>query len=336
MLALTRVSALSLATASLVLRWGEFTAPAAVAVLLFLVGAGMELSRSLDTARMTAARREAELATEREQARHARELHAVRMAAAVSELEHERARALLSRVLHDRVLQTLEFLGNEGLLTDPQMRDHVAAEATWLRDLVRGELGRRADTLPGALDTVAEQQTRAGMRVELNTSGLGQQVIPDDVTEAISGAVTELLTNVRKHSGARRAVVRAVAKQGAVTVTVLDRGCGFDPVKVTGGMGLRESVIARIQQVGGSVVVTSWPQAGTHVEIKVPLPAPHGAPAQLVSLESGTCPAAGLSARMQAKAPGLERRRLAGGNGRAPRGKGGTDARSPGSHRHCR
>src|SRR5579875_1523362 len=272
----------------------------------FVANRFMELSRSLDEARTVAARREAELTREREQSRHARELHAVRMAAAVRELEQERARAQLSRALHDRVLQTLEFLCRDGLIADPEMRDYVAAEATWLRDLVRGELGPCAGTLSGALDTVAERQTRSGMRIELNTSGLGQQAIPNDITEAISGAVTELLTNVRKHSGTRRAVVRAVAKRDAVTVTVLDRGRGFDPVKVTDRVGLRESVVARNQQAGGHVVVTSWPGAGTHVEITVPLPpaqepvpvAQQQAPPRPVSLKSGTCPDAGFPARM--------------------------------------
>jgi signal transduction histidine kinase len=237
----------------------------------------MDLSRGLDEARATAARQEAELAKEREQAQHAGEVHALRMAAATRELEQERARAQLSRALHDRVLQTLEFLGGDGLISDPRMRDQVAAEATWLRDLVRGELGACAGTLSGALDLVVERQTRSGLRIQLNTSGLGQQAVSDDIAEAISGAVTELLTNVHKHSGVRHAVVRAVAKDGVVTITVLDRGRGFDPAKVAGRVGLRESVNGRIGQVGGTVVVTSWPGAGTHVEITVPLSAPHEA-----------------------------------------------------------
>jgi signal transduction histidine kinase len=237
----------------------------------------MELSRGLDEARAMTARQQAELAREREQARHAGELHALRMAAATRELEQERARAQLSRALHDRVLQTLEFLGGDGLIADPRMRDQVAAEATWLRDLVRGELSACSGTLSGALDLVVERQTRSGMRIQLNTSGLGQQAVSGDIAEAISGAVTELLTNVHKHSGVRQAVVRAVAKEDVVTITVLDRGRGFAPAKFSDRVGLRESVIARIGQVGGSVVVTSWPGAGTHVEIKVPLPAPQEA-----------------------------------------------------------
>jgi len=247
------------------------------------------LSRSLDETRQLAGRHEAELATERERFGHARELHGLRMAAAARELEAERVRERLSRELHDRVLQTLESLSRDGLVSDPEIRDYVAAEAGWLRNLVRGELGHVACALASALDDVVARQVRAGMRIELNTSGLDGKSIGDDVVSAISGAVTELLTNVRKHSGTTGAVVRATARQETVTVTVLDQGRGFDPVAATCGVGLRESVVSRIQEIDGHVAITSWPGSGTHVEITSPL-----------SRKTGTCETAEEPARMPA------------------------------------
>jgi signal transduction histidine kinase len=250
------------------------------------------LSTCLDEARRAAAAQQAELAAERERSRHARELHAVRMAAAVRELEQEREQARLSRALHDHVLQTLEFMGKEGWISDPVIRDHVAAEAAWLRQLVRGRLDRGAGALAAALDGAVQQQTRAGMRIELNTAGLGAAALPAEAVEALAGAVTELLTNVRKHAGTTHAVVRAVSSPGMVTVTVLDHGRGFDPIKATDGVGLRESVRARVQEAGGHVVVTSEPGAGTHVEITVPVTEPG------MSRESGTCPQQQAPTRM--------------------------------------
>lgn len=240
----------------------------------FVAAKFRELSTGLDQAHRVAVNREAELARERERSRHARELHTIRMTAALRELDQERARARLSRALHDHVLQTLEFMGRDDWISNPQVRDHVAAEAAWLRDLIHGELDRGAGNLSAALGLVAKRQTRAGMQIELNTSGLGAETFPEDVVGALAGAVTELLTNVRKHAGTQRAVVRAISVIGKVTVTVLDRGCGFDPIKVTGGLGLQESVIARVQEVNGHVVVTSEPDVGTHVEITVPVPGP--------------------------------------------------------------
>ena len=213
----------------------------------FLADRLLGLSSSLDEARKLAAHQEAELASERERAR-------------------------LSRALHDHVLQTLEFLGRDGWISEPRIRDHVAAEAAWLRDLVRGELDSSGGALSVALHLVVERQTQAGLRVELNTAGLRPEQLPDATVEALAGAATELLTNVRKHAGTNTAVVRAVSGPGTVTVTVLDRGRGFDPAQVSDGVGLRESVVARIRDARGGVTVTSEPGAGTHVEITVPVP----------------------------------------------------------------
>jgi signal transduction histidine kinase len=229
----------------------------------FLPDRLLGLSRRLDEARELTAHQEAELARERERAR-------------------------LSRALHDHVLQTLEFLGRDGWISEPRIRDHVAAEAAWLRDLVRGELDS-GGALSVALHLVVERQTQAGLRVELNTAGLRPEQLPDATVEALAGAATELLTNVRKHAGTNTAVVRAVSGPGTVTVTVLDRGRGFDPALVSGGVGLRESVRARIRDVRGEVAVTSEPGAGTHVEITVPVPGgARGEPPEL-SRKSVTC-----------------------------------------------
>jgi signal transduction histidine kinase len=229
----------------------------------FLADRLLGLSSSLDEARELAAHQEAELARERERAR-------------------------LSRALHDHVLQTLEFLGRDGWISEPRIRDHVAAEAAWLRDLVRGELDNGGGALSVALHLVVERQIQAGLRVELNTAGLRPEQLPDATVEALAGAATELLTNVRKHAGTNTAVVRAVSGPGTVTVTVLDRGRGFDPALLSDGVGLRESVVARIRDVRGEVALTSGPGAGTHVEITVPVP---GGQSELapVSRKSVTC-----------------------------------------------
>lgn len=235
------------------------------------------LSAALDEARQSAVVRERELAMERERMRYARELHAIRISAAQRLIEQERDRARIGRDLHDRVLQTLEFVGRDGSISDPRVRDHVAAEAVWLRALVRGELGPPTGELAAALDQVVAIATDAGLQVEANMAGLRADTLPGEGIEAVAGAVTELLTNVRKHAGTTRAVLRAVSEAGRVTVTVLDHGCGFDPADAGQGIGLKESVMRRIRQVNGRVVITSEPGAGTHVEISILVPESAGA-----------------------------------------------------------
>jgi signal transduction histidine kinase len=208
-----------------------------------------QLSRDLDLARDTAVARETELARERERTRHARDLH-------------------------DRILQTMEFLGRDGWVSDLRIREHITQEAAWLRAFIQGSLDGSSGGLDAALGELVRQQTGVGFRVELNTAGLGSYPFSREITEAVAGAVTEALNNVRKHAGTPYAVVRAASDPIAVTVTVLDQGRGFDPARVPAGLGLRQSITARIEQLGGTVRLTSAPGEGTHVELRVPLGCP--------------------------------------------------------------
>lgn len=230
-----------------------------------------DLSADLEKARGMAIMRERELARERERSRYAGELHTIRITGTLQRLQQERERARISRDLHDRVLQTLEFVARAGWIRDARVRQRVTAEAAWLRALVRDELDHPAEGLAAGLHEVIAMQADAGMHIEVNMAGLGADPLPDEAIRALCGAVTELLTNVRKHAGTTRAVLRAASASGRVVVTILDKGSGFDPLAVTRGLGLRESVMARIGHVDGSVIITSEPGAGTHVEISVPV-----------------------------------------------------------------
>ncbi|WP_424534326.1 sensor histidine kinase [Sphaerisporangium viridialbum] len=197
-----------------------------------------------------------------------------------AELAREREAARYSRALHDRVLQTLETLSQGGWISDPGLRGHITAEAVWLRGLVTGGPPDQPDDLLAGLHCVVADQARRGLRVELNGSGLstreGRGRVPPAVVDGVCGAVREALTNVTKHAGVTSAVVRARLSPAAdeLTVSVLDHGAGFDPAAVTAGAGtgLAASVRERIICLGGAVVVDSSPGAGTHIELRVPLP----------------------------------------------------------------
>jgi signal transduction histidine kinase len=79
----------------------------------------------------------------------------------------------------------------------------------------------------------------------------------------------EALANVRKHAAARQVTVRLEYGEDVVRLAVADDGAGFDPQAARSGYGLR-SMRDRVQQVGGTVRVTSAPGAGTEVSAEVP------------------------------------------------------------------
>jgi signal transduction histidine kinase len=207
-----------------------------------------------------------------------REAEALAQAAA---LAREREAARFTRMLHDRVLQTMELLARGDGVADPELRSLVMEEAAWLRGLVAGEPAGDPGDLLAALRAVVLDHARRGVHVELNDRALHdrarRQRVPAPVVEAVCGAVREAVTNVGKHAGVDEAVVRAALDPGdaVLRISVVDQGRGFDPAVVVPGTGLLRSVHGRMAQVGGTVRVDSAPGCGTAVELSVPLPPHH-------------------------------------------------------------
>jgi signal transduction histidine kinase len=60
-------------------------------------------------------------------------------------------------------------------------------------------------------------------------------------------------------------------------VTVRDDGAGMAPdrlaeAEAAGRLGVAQSIVGRIGELGGTVTITSRPGAGTEVEMRVPRP----------------------------------------------------------------
>ena len=89
---------------------------------------------------------------------------------------------------------------------------------------------------------------------------------------ALFRLVQESITNIRKHSGVKRANVKFEDNGSILTMIIKDEGCGFEPGKSSdkesyGILGMKE----RVSLFGGKLDITSIPGAGTQVIIQVPL-----------------------------------------------------------------
>jgi PAS domain S-box-containing protein len=212
-------------------------------------------------------------------------------------LAEQRERRRLSDFLHDDLQQVLAAakLGAERLAAN-MPDESTMADARRLLDLVTEAVGRVSDFNRGltppllhvvglgpALRELAEQMPkRHGLRVIADIGDL-----PDIGDEAARSqlfhAVSEVLFNAAKHSGADTAQLRARYDGGRVEVAVTDAGKGFDAEAVMGGkangggyglFNIRE----RIGDVGGELRVVSTPGQGTSVTITLPVAAhPHPA-----------------------------------------------------------
>jgi signal transduction histidine kinase len=112
--------------------------------------------------------------------------------------------------------------------------------------------------------------------------------LPAAVEVAVYRIVQEALTNVRRHAEARTASVVLQREDSVLRVTIRDDGRGL-PEGHRAGVGLG-SMRERAAELGGICVVSGLPDAGTQVEVMLPLSstrrhaprenAPKGEPAQ--------------------------------------------------------
>ncbi len=80
--------------------------------------------------------------------------------------------------------------------------------------------------------------------------------------------VSEALTNSAKHANASAVHVTAEARDGVLTLSIQDDGCGgADPSRGSGLIGLTD----RVEALGGTIDVTSPAGQGTTLHIRLPL-----------------------------------------------------------------
>lgn len=197
-----------------------------------------------------------------------------------SEAEAQRHRD--ARLLHDTALATLTLLAHGGRGVDAAaMREQAASDRDLLRRLREGEsptprssgtytLTHTAELqLNGTLETVKARFAGSGLHVAWH--GSGQLGLEQARLEAFILALTECIENVRRHAGVDEAHVTLSDDGMVVRGVVTDAGAGFDPATIgRSSLGFQQSVIARTEDIGGTVRVFSSPGAGTTVVLEVP------------------------------------------------------------------
>ncbi|ROQ15634.1 signal transduction histidine kinase [Rathayibacter sp. PhB93] len=201
-----------------------------------------------------------------------------------SESEAQRRRE--ARLMHDTILATLTLLAHRGEgVPVATLRSQAAADLALLRRLDRADPApadsaegspapaEDAGSAPSVLAEVGRRAEALGVQVRWHsgTAAPDAPPLPGAALDALARAAGECLENVRRHSGATTAHVTLDEGADSVRVTVADAGRGFDPAAVPASrLGLAQSVVGRIEAVGGSVRVFSAVGAGTTVLLSVP------------------------------------------------------------------
>src|SRR3984893_5665785 len=212
-------------------------------------------------------------------------LHRLRRRAGAAE------RARFARELHDGAVQSLiavemqvDVLRRQSDAGKPigselgRIQGLLREEVLKLRELMQQmkAIDVDAQRLLGVLnDTVERFQRETGISARFVTD-LESLDMPQRVCREVLRIVQEGLVNVRKHSGARHALVRLASNQTKWSLTMEDDGKGFSFTGRYNQDQMEESgkgpmiIKERVRLIAGELTVESNPGQGTRLEVTVP------------------------------------------------------------------
>lgn len=198
--------------------------------------------------------------------------------------DEERTR--IARDLHDRIGQSLAYLAFEldRIVKADGRGDPVGVALERLRGDVRGVIGEVRDTLYDLRTDVTEQSDLAATLTEYVERVRGRSTLKirlDLKVEArlplrqereVFRIAQEAITNVERHSGAERCLVRWWCEEGSALLEVRDDGRGFSSGKAGrldsyGILGMRE----RAASIGATLDVDSVEGVGSTIRCYLPI-----------------------------------------------------------------
>src|SRR5262245_25728918 len=188
-------------------------------------------------------------------------------------------RLRFARDLHDLLGQSLSVLVLKSELVSKQLpadaSENVRGEVRDIAQVARRSLNDVREAVAGYRQATLQAEISSA-RTALRAAGIGLLVedavghLPPEQDGVLAWCLREAVTNVVKHSGARKCEVRLSRDDGAALLDVRDDGRGA--ISLNGGSGLA-GMRERVSLVGGSVKVGPENGGGLHLQVSVPSPA---------------------------------------------------------------
>lgn len=212
-----------------------------------------------------------------------------RLASELTMAEH-RERRRLADLLHEHLQQMLvgarmqvhglsagKSPSAKGKLAELQRTlDEVLAATRSITKMLVPPLSVRRELSVALRWLALDMQERCLMKVSVRTPG-AVPLLPEPLTVLLFTAARELLLNISKHSGSKRARLWLRMKRGMIELEVRDWGRGIDAERrrvsnPDRGFGLF-SIEERAELLGGKLVVDSAPGQGARIVLSLPVPA---------------------------------------------------------------
>jgi PAS domain S-box-containing protein len=205
------------------------------------------------------------------------------------ELAIREERDRLGRELHDGVGQVLGYIGVKTAAIGELLRHGQIEEAEQslveLNQVAQEAYGDVRESILGLRSTVAvsgglepilrEYLQRYQREWHINTTLDILNQAPTRLAPAaeiqLLRVIQEALTNVRKHAQAQNTWIQFDQTDDTVVVRVKDDGVGFDPNRPQKERFGLQTMRERIESIGGTVSIESSPNAGTTIQVNLPL-----------------------------------------------------------------
>ncbi|MCP1497213.1 signal transduction histidine kinase [Pseudomonas migulae] len=197
--------------------------------------------------------------------------------------ENERHR--LSRELHDDIGQLLTAAKLQSEWLKRRMPEELQDQCSTLCDTLEETLTKVRDVSailnPRQLTSLGlEASLRAHLLKTLGNTPVHWSLechsrltgIPEEMAVAAFRITQEAVTNILRHAEAKNLLVRLQRQPQGLTLLISDDGLGFAPATDPGREGQRgmAGMSERIDQLGGTLRVTSEPGKGTQIEALFP------------------------------------------------------------------
>ena len=195
----------------------------------------------------------------------------------------------LAREIHDTLAQNLAAITLQIETADALLEAGAAIEKVWtavrkalalsrsgLQEARRSVLDLRAVPLEGRslaeavamlLDSFAE---RTGARTKIELVGVNLP-LPPRVEIGVYRIAQEALANIEQHADAEQVKLTLLATPDMLSLRVDDNGRGFRPQHIPSGHYGLIGINERVHLMGGKLDLRSSPEAGTRLDVTIPL-----------------------------------------------------------------
>ncbi len=180
----------------------------------------------------------------------------------------ERERLRIGALIHDRVLTALIVAGKAKAPAEVNSSRELAKQAISALNAA-SEIGAQPDTAETSVGSLFKEIRRqfSTSNIEIDEAETSLKALPTNVAQAYLEATRQAVANSLQHAGptANRIIILRGASSG-FKIVVKDDGVGFRPSRVPKSrLGIRVSILERIESVGGKAYIDSRPGGGCSI-----------------------------------------------------------------------